>query len=74
MICETSQKIPEMFGNHLLMTPGSTLQLHTNRDIFIKLCENIGIFIKNYKSTIPGSKKVVYKPFKKESEEKNSKF
>ena len=29
-------------------------------DLFIKLCENIGIFIKNYKSTIPGSNKVVY--------------
>ena len=39
-----------------------------------KLCENIGIFIKNYKSTIPGSKKVVYGPFEQESEEKNSKF
>ena len=26
-------------------------------EILIKLCENIGIFIKNYKSTIPGSKK-----------------
>ena len=39
-----------------------------------KLCENIGIFIKNYKSTNPGSNKVVYGPCQIESEEKNSKF
>jgi len=35
-------KIPEMFGNHLLMTPGSTLQLHTNRDgraVFSSACD-----------------------------------
>ena len=36
----------------------------------IKLCENMGIFIKNYKSTIPGSNKVVYGPLEQESEEK----
>ena len=40
----------------------------------IHLCENIGIFIRNYKSTIPGSNKVVYGPFEQESEGKNSKF
>ena len=39
-----------------------------------KLCENIGILIKNYKSTNPGSNKVVYGPCEQESEEKNSKF
>ena len=39
-----------------------------------KLCENIGIFIKNYKSTNPGSNKVVYGPCEQESAEKNSKF
>ena len=39
-----------------------------------KLCENIGIFIKNYKSTNPGSNKVVYGPCEQESEEKNSTF
>ena len=38
-----------------------------------KLCENIGIFIKNYKSTNPGANKVVYGPCKQESEKK-SKF
>ena len=42
--------------------------------IINKLCENIGIFIKNYKSTNPGSNKVVYGPCEQESEEKNSKF
>ena len=40
--------------------------------LYIKLCENIGIFIK--KSTNPGSNKVVYGPCEQESEEKNSKF
>ena len=39
--------------------------------IINKLCENIGIFIKNYKSTNPGSNKVVYRPCEQESEEKN---
>ena len=42
--------------------------------MYSKLCENIGIFIKNYKSIFPGSNKVVYGPFEQESEEKNSKF
>ena len=37
----------------------------------IKLCKNIGIFIKNYNSTNPGSNKVVYGPCEYESEEKN---
>ena len=40
----------------------------------IKLCENIGIFINNYKSTNPGSNKVVYGPCEQESEEKNLNF
>ena len=39
--------------------------------LFIKPCENIGMFIKNYKSTIPGSNEVVYGPFEQESEKKN---
>ena len=38
--------------------------------LYLELCENIGIFIKNYKSTIPGSNKVVYGPFEQEFEEK----
>ena len=36
---------------------------NVDMDMDIKLCENMGIFIKNYKSTIPGSNKVVYRPF-----------
>ena len=40
----------------------------------IKPCENIGMFIKNYKSTIPGSNKVVYGAFEQESEEKIQNF
>ena len=39
-----------------------------------KLCENIGIFIKDYKSTNPGSNKVVYGPCEQESEEKKFKI
>ena len=39
-----------------------------------KLCENIGILIKNDKSTNPGSNKVVYGPWKQESEEKIKNF
>ena len=35
-----------------------------------KLCENIGIFIKYYKSANSGSNKVVYGPCEQESEEK----
>ena len=54
----------EMGSGQLLVT------LYT----YIKLCENIGIFIKNYKSTNPGSNKVVYGICEQESEEKNSKF
>jgi len=46
---------------------------HTD-DTDTKLCENIRIFIKNYKSTNPGAKKVVYGPCEQESEEKNAKF
>jgi len=42
--------------------------------MYNKLCENIGIFIKNYKSTNPGPNKAVYGPCEQESEEKNFKF
>ena len=38
-----------------------------------KLCENIGILIKNYKSTNPGSNKAVYGPCEQKSEEKSLK-
>ena len=40
----------------------------------IKLCENIGIFIKNYKSTNPGSNIAVYGPCEQESKEKKFKI
>ena len=40
----------------------------------IKLCENIEIFINNYKSNNPGSNQVVYGPCKQVSEEKIKKF
>ena len=39
--------------------------------VSINLCEIIGMFIKNYKSTNPGSNKVVYGPCEQESEEKS---
>ena len=38
------------------------------------MCENLGILIKNYKSTNPGSNKVVYGPCEQESEEKLQSF
>ena len=38
-------------------------------ELYSKLCENIGIFIQNYKSTNPGSNKVVYGPCEQDSEE-----
>ena len=38
--------------------------------MYSKLCENIGIFIKNYKSINPGSNKVVFGPCEQDSEEK----
>ena len=46
-----------------------TQQLH---DVVGKLCENIGIFIKNYKYT--GSNKVVYGPCEELFEEKIQNF
>ena len=42
--------------------------------MYTKLCENIRKFVKNHKSTNPGSNKVVDGPCEQESEEKNAKF
>ena len=46
-------------------------QYFFNEWVYTKLCENIGIFIKIYKSTNPESNKVVYGPYEQESKEKN---
>ena len=65
---------PRPFYPDILWMGERTDITQRKREVDNKLCENIGIFIKNYKSTIPGSNKVVYGLFDQESEEKNSKF
>jgi len=65
---------PRPFYPDILWMGERTDITQRKREVDNKLCENIGIFIKNYKSTIPGSNKVVYGPFEQESEEKKIKI
>ena len=57
---------PSLFRDVWITKAGCTVSCVWN--------ENIGIFSKIYKSTNPGSNKVVYGPCEQESEEKNQNF